>query len=147
MIESETAPTFRDAEPADADWIAGLLSDEGYPAGGSDVVRRLESFAEIGSPVRIAEVEGDRLGFVAIHVVPRFEHDDVLVRVIAMVVDPAVRSRGVGRALLAEVDRIAFEAGAAFVEVTAGHHRPDARRLFESVGYDAGPAAYLRKRP
>jgi GNAT superfamily N-acetyltransferase len=146
MIETEASPTFRDAEPADADWIAGLLSDEGYPAGGSDIVRRLERFAEIGSPVRIAELDGVSLGFVAVHLLPRFEHDDRLARVIAMVVDPAVRSRGVGRALLAEVDRLAADAGAAFVEVTAGHHRDDARRLFEAAGFDASLTTYLRKR-
>lgn len=145
-METDAAPTFRDAEPSDADWIAGLLSDEGYPAGGSDIVRRLERFAEIGSPVRVAEHEGDRLGFVAIHLAPRFEHDDFLARVIALVVDPSVRSRGIGRALLAEVDRIAADAGAAFVEVTAGHHRQDARRLFEAAGFDASLTTYLRKR-
>jgi len=36
--------------------------------------------------------------------------------------------------------------GAAFVELTAGHHRPDARHLYESLGYDATVAAYLRKK-
>jgi hypothetical protein len=30
--------------------------------------------------------------------------------------------------------------------VTAGHHRADARHLYESLGYDASVAAYLRKR-
>jgi GNAT superfamily N-acetyltransferase len=146
MTEIDAAPTFRDAEPDDADWIAGLLSDEGYPAGASDIVRRLERFAELGSPVRIAERDGERLGFVAVHLLPRFEHDDKVARVIAMVVDPAIRSRGVGRALLADVDRIAGDAGCAFVEVTAGHHRADARRLFEAAGFDAALTTYLRKR-
>ena len=37
--------------------------------------------------------------------------------------------------------------GVSFIEVTAGHHRPEARQLFESLGYDAGVTAYLRKRP
>ena len=86
------------------------------------------------------------IGFVAFHVLPRFEHDDVVVRVMALVVDAGARERGVGRGLLAEVDRIARDLGAAFVEVTAGHHRPDARRLYESVGYDGSLTAYLRKR-
>ncbi len=146
MTSLDAPLTFRDADPADADWIAGLLSDEGYPAGGSDVVRRLERFAEIGSSVRIAEQDGVPLGFIAVHFLPRFEHDDRVARVIAMVVDPAVRSRGVGRALLADVDRLAAEAGCAFVEVTAGHHREDARRLFEAAGFDASLTTYLRKR-
>jgi GNAT superfamily N-acetyltransferase len=146
MIETGSAPTFRDAEPADADWIAALLSDEGYPAGASDIVRRLERFAEMGSLVRVAEHDGERLGFIALHLLPRFEHDDSLARVIAMVVDPSIRSRGIGRALLAEVERIAADAGCAFVEVTAGHHRTDARRLFEAAGFDASLTTYLRKR-
>jgi hypothetical protein len=41
---------------------------------------------------------------------------------------------------------VAAELDAAFIEVTAGHHRPDARRLYESLGYDATVAAYLRKK-
>ena len=145
MTTPEAALTFRDADPSDADWIAGLLSDEGYPAGGSDIVRRLERFAEIGSCVRIAERDGTPLGFLALHLLPRFEQDDRLARVIAMVVDPGVRSRGIGRALLADVDRLAAEAGCAFVEVTAGHHRQDALRLFEAAGFDAALTTYLRK--
>ena len=60
--------------------------------------------------------------------------------------DPGVRDRGVGRMLLTEAERIGGEAGAAFSEITAGHHRPGARRLYESLGYDASVTAYLRKR-
>jgi len=41
---------------------------------------------------------------------------------------------------------VGHEVGAAFAEVTAGHHRADARRLFESLGYDAAVTTYLRKR-
>ena len=36
--------------------------------------------------------------------------------------------------------------GAAFIEITAGHHRPEARHLYESLGYDGSVAAYLRKK-
>jgi histone acetyltransferase (RNA polymerase elongator complex component) len=47
---------------------------------------------------------------------------------------------------MGEAERIGRELGAAYVEVTAGHHRPDARHLYEALGYDASVAAYLRKR-
>jgi hypothetical protein len=47
---------------------------------------------------------------------------------------------------MAEAEHFARERGAAFVEVTAGRHRPDARHLYESLGYDASVTAYLRKR-
>jgi len=145
MIE-RAALTFRDAGPDDAEWIAGLLSDEGYPAGATDIVRRLERYVERECPVRIAESGGERAGFVACQVIPRFEHDDSMVRVMALVVDPGVRGRGVGAALLAEVEEIAEGIDAAFLEVTSGHHRPAARRLFEAIGYDASLTTYLRKR-
>ena len=138
--------TLRPAAPADAVRIAELFTDEGYPVTPSAVETRLARFGGGESRVIVADAEGVVIGFVALHVLPRFEHDDVAVRVLALVVDGGARERGVGRGLLAEVDRIAGEVGAAFVEVTAGHHRPEARRLYESVGYDAALTAYLRKR-
>jgi hypothetical protein len=47
---------------------------------------------------------------------------------------------------MAEAEAIAVGIDAAFLEVTAGHHRPGARRLFEAAGYDASLTSYLRKR-
>ena len=112
----------------------------------SGVVARLERFSSAMSAVHVAEHEGEVLGFVAVHLVPRFEHDDRFARVVALVVEAGVRERGIGHLLLGEAERIARDAGAAFIEITAGHHRPEARRLYEAVGYDGSVAAYLRKR-
>jgi hypothetical protein len=36
--------------------------------------------------------------------------------------------------------------GAALIELTAYHHRPEARHLYESLGYDSTVTAYLRKK-
>jgi hypothetical protein len=47
---------------------------------------------------------------------------------------------------MAEAERVGREIGAAFIELTAGHHRPEARQLYESLGYDASVTAYLRKK-
>jgi hypothetical protein len=47
---------------------------------------------------------------------------------------------------MAEAERAGRELGAAFIEVTAGHHRPEAQRLYETLGYEANVTAYLRKR-
>jgi GNAT superfamily N-acetyltransferase len=142
----DTTVTLRRAEASDAEAIAALFTDEGYPTGPSDIIERLGRFASEHSQVIVAEHEGALLGFVAVHALPRFEHDDRIVRVLALVVDAGARERGVGHRLMGEAERIAAELGAAFVEVTAGHHRPDARRLYESLGYDATIAAYLRKK-
>jgi ribosomal protein S18 acetylase RimI-like enzyme len=143
---TDATVTIRPAAATDAEAIAALFTDEGYPAGPSDIVERLTRFSSEHSQVVVAEHEGVVLGFIAVHALPRFEHDDRILRVLALVVDAGARERGVGRRLMAEAERIAVELGAAFVEVTSGHHRPDARHLFESIGYDASIAAYLRKK-
>ena len=140
------APTIRRATTADAEAIATLFTDEGYPAGPSDIVERLERFSSDHSQVLVAEHDGVVLGFVALHALPRFEHDDRIVRMLALVVDAGARERGLGRALIAEAERVAGELGAAFIEITAAHHRPEARRLYETLGYDAAVTAYLRKK-
>ncbi len=137
---------FRRAGPEDAAAIATMFTDEGYPAGPSDIAARLQQFASDDAQVIVAEHDSVLLGFIAIHVLPRFEHDDWIVRIVALVVDAGARERGVGRALMAEAERIGRERGAAFIELTAGHHRPEARQLYESLGYDATVTAYLRKR-
>jgi len=129
----------RPASPADAEAIAALFTDEGYPSGPSDIVERLGRFDSEYSRVLVADHDGEVLGFVAVHALPRFEHSDRVIRVMALVVD-------VGRLLMEEAERLGREVGAAFSEVTAGHHRPDAKRLYEELGYDATVAAYLRKR-
>jgi ribosomal protein S18 acetylase RimI-like enzyme len=145
MVEPQ-ALTLRPATAADAERIAALFTEEGYPAGPSDIVGRLERFASPYSVVTVAEQGGEVLGFVAVHLLPRFEHDDRICRILALVVDAGVRERGVGHTLMAEAERIGREAGAAFIELTAAHHRPEARHLYEALGYDATVTAYLRKR-
>lgn len=145
MTDASTI-TLRPARPADAGAIAALFTDEGYPAGPSDIVTRLEHFGSPDSRVIVAEHDEAILGFIAVHAIPRFEHDDWILRILALVVDAGARERGVGRTLMAEAERIGAELGAAFVELTAGHHRPEARHLYESLGYDATVTAYLRKK-
>jgi GNAT superfamily N-acetyltransferase len=139
--------TLREATPADAERLAALLTDEGYPAGTTDLEGRLERFARPGAHVVVAEAADEVVGFIAFALIPRFENNGQFMRVIAIVVDPGVRERGIGRLLFAEAERVAVEAGAAFFEITAGHHRPEARQLYESLGYEAGVTTYLRKRP
>lgn len=145
MIERQSI-TLRTATDEDAERIASLFSDEGYPAGPSDIVERLARFASPHSRVVVADFEGEILGFIALHALPRFEQSDRAIRVMALVVEAGVRERGVGHLLMDEAERIGRELGAAFVEVTAGRHRPDAQHLYEALGYDASIAAYLRKR-
>ena len=86
MIERQSI-TLRTATDADADRIAALFTDEGYPAGPSDIVERLARFGSPHSRVVVADYEGEILGFIALHALPRFEHSDRVIRVMALVRD------------------------------------------------------------
>lgn len=138
--------TLRPASSLDADRIAGLLTDEGYPAGASDIAERLERFVGDRGTVIVADLDGEVLGFIAVARLPRFEHGDWIARIVALVVEAGVRERGLGHLLMEAAETWAAERDCAFIEVTAGHHRPEARHLYESLGYDPTATAYLRKR-
>lgn len=142
----EPEVVLRSARRDDAEAIAALFTEEGYPAGPSDIVERLERFDSPYSTVQVAEIGGEVVAFVAVHILPRFEHSDRIGRVLALVVDAGARERGLGHLLMTEAQRVSVAAGCAYLEVTAGHHRPEAQSLYESLGYEAGVTTYLRKR-
>jgi GNAT superfamily N-acetyltransferase len=145
-VIDRSAVILRPATVADAERIASLLTDEGYPAGASDIAERLTRFADDRGTVVVADLDGEVLGFVAVARLPRFEHADWIARVVALVVEAGVRERGLGHLLMEAAETWAAERDCAFVEVTAGHHRPEARHLYESLGYDPTATAYYRRR-
>src|SRR5206468_7102767 len=103
----------RAATPDDAERIAALFTDEGYPAGPSDIVERLSRFDSKYSQVLVADHGDEILGFVAVHALPRFEHSDRIVRIVALVVDAGVRERGIGRLLMEAAEPLGRDVGAA----------------------------------
>lgn len=52
-----------------------------------------------------------------------------------MYVSPAARGRGVARAILAELERTAVEAGYGRMVLETGHRQPEALALYRSAGY------------
>jgi GNAT superfamily N-acetyltransferase len=56
-----------------------------------------------------------------------------------MYVAPDARGRGVGRALLAELEELARDLGYVVARLDTGVHQPGARRMYEHEGYAAIP--------
>ena len=139
--------TIRAAAAADAERIASLFTDEGYPAGPSDIVDRL-SASRAGRaasswrsrPTRSSDSSHS-------HARTPVRARRWFIRVVAVVVDPGERERGHRKALIAEVERVARDEGAEFAR---GDGRPPSPGCASAVrvasGYDATVTAYLRKR-
>jgi GNAT superfamily N-acetyltransferase len=65
--------------------------------------------------------------------------DDGACEIKRMYVQPEARGRGVGRTLLAELERLARDLGYAVVRLDTGAKQPQAQRMYERAGYVAVP--------
>ena len=117
----------------DAEALAPLLDQLGYPAGVEDIRARL---AALKGDSQVLVAAGDRglSGFVAVAITRDFI---VGTRgmILGLVVADGLRSAGVGAELLAAAESWAFDRGAAAVGVRSNVIRERAHRFYERNGY------------
>jgi GNAT superfamily N-acetyltransferase len=125
--------------------LAALLGELGYPTGTEAVERRLGPLLEEPwSAVYLAQ-DGERvLGFTACLSLPLIHRDAPTCRLAALVVADGDRSRGIGAALVEQVERAARQWGCDRIEVTSGHDRPDAHRFYLREGFSAKPERFIK---
>jgi GNAT superfamily N-acetyltransferase len=128
--------TIRDAHAGDADAIGGLLGQLGYPAAADAVEARLERLAIVGDRVVVAEIGDVAVGFAHLHVSPAIEYDRPAAKLAALVVDERHRGRGVGRALVAEMEAEARTRGCELLFLTTAARRTDAHSFYAQVGLE-----------
>ena len=127
---------IRIARPRDAEAIAALLTELGYPQTRDEAAATLLAWAaEPQGEVLIAEASETAMGFAAVHRVPHFEPAGAFARVMALCVDARRRRAGIGRRLMAAVERWAVIHGCVEVEVTSLRSRDGAQRFYAALGY------------
>lgn len=126
--------TVRAAEPRDAEAIAALLGQLGYPVDGAAVAPRLERLGIVGDTVAVAELDGKVVGLAHLQVSPALEHDRPAAKVGALVVDDSSRRRGVGKALVAALEEEARSRGCGLFYLTTSEGRDDAHAFYEQMG-------------
>jgi GNAT superfamily N-acetyltransferase len=139
--------TIRDAQPEDAPGLARLLAELGYPDDEERVLARARALgAQPDSFLFVADEGGELAGLASATVIPLLHEDGAWCRLSALVVAEGHRRRGVARALVAEVERRALEAGCRYLEVTSGERpgREEAHAFYESLGLEQVSRRYLK---
>jgi len=128
--------TLRAATAADAEALASLSDQLGYPADASAIVRRLDGIAAHDAGVVLVAVgaQGAISGFA--HVQPRrLLIAEPFAELVALVVAEAARGQHVGSALLAAAEAWAREQGLVNMRVRSNVIRERAHGFYLREGY------------
>ena len=133
---------IRPLTPEDGPGVAALSGDLGYPTSPEEMAGRIAAvLGEPGHALFAAEGEdGTLIGWA--HVCARLLLIDTPSAFVeGLVVDPAARRRGVGRALMAVAEAWAGERGLLVARLRSGATRDDAHAFYRALGYHDGKAA------
>jgi ribosomal protein S18 acetylase RimI-like enzyme len=119
----------------DAQAVAVLAGELGYPSTTAQVARRLESLlGKDGEHALVAEDDGVVVGWTHVRAIACLENDPHA-EIWGLVVSERARSRGVGTALVAECERWARAQGVATLRLRSNVLRTRAHALYERLGY------------
>jgi GNAT superfamily N-acetyltransferase len=141
---SDSGTLIREATARDADAVARLLGELGYPATTAAVEARLERLAIVGDSVLVAEVDGEVAGLAHLQVTPAIQHDRPVAKIGALVVDASQRRSGIGRALVEAVEEDAQARNCVLLFVTTAERRDDAHAFYEGLGLERTGRRYGR---
>ena len=136
---------LRIAMVADADDVARLLSDLGYPCETEEAAERIDAIAgNDRQALVVARRDGAVVGLVALDFMYYLPLGTVTCRVTALVVTPLAQGLGIGRSLLKEAERRARSGGAARIELTSGSQRTEAHAFYRACGYSDGTVRFVK---
>ena len=139
---------IRAAEPADVAALEPLFAQWSHPLGPEDLASQVRRWRDTPSAeLRVAVIDGEIAGMVAIAAVPRLGEVGYAARLTGLVVGDHHRRRGVGRALVDDVTALARTWGCDRVELTSSRARDAAHAFYVALGYretSAEQARYVR---
>ena len=128
---------IRAATNSDAQAIADLLAELGYPVEPADLLLRLDRFTSVGNGrVLVAVADGVVRAFAAVEITYPIHHSKPVAHLSSFAVGRPARRQGIGRRLLGAVEQAARDAGCSDVVVTSAEHRADAHAFYPSAGWE-----------
>ena len=136
---------LRVAMPADADDVARLLTEMGYPCEIDEALERIGAILDNDRQVVVvARRDGAVCGLIALDFMYYLPLGTTTCRVNALVVTATVQGLGMGRALLKEAERRARVGGAARIELTSGAQRTEAHAFYRACGYKDSSVRFVK---
>jgi ribosomal protein S18 acetylase RimI-like enzyme len=130
------AMTLKPAREADAERVASLMTELGYPSTAEGVKDRLrDSLSRQTSCCLVAQADNEVIGMMSAELIPYFPTGSTICRVTSLVVSSQHRSLGVGEKLVAAATTFAREHGCSGMEVTSAERRVDAHRFYQRLGF------------
>ena len=137
---------LRSASPMDADDVAALLTELGYPCDRHEALERISSIIDNDRQVLVvARLAGVVSGLIALDFMYYLPLGTFTCRVTALVVTPEAQGRGLGRQLLREAERRARAGGAARIELASGSQRTDLHAFYQACGYSDGTVRFIKR--
>ena len=136
---------IRIATPSDAEALARMnAAFNGVSDSAEQIAARLAACAEIETAI-LAELDGQVGGFACVRVVPCVLYAEPYAELTELYVEPALRRRGLGRALIAYAEQLAHARGATDLLIMTGTDNAAAQALYRAAGYATYAVALNRK--
>lgn len=144
-VDARRPPEIRPVSKHDAEAVAMLLGELGYPCNSLESASRIERpSTHAGSGTLVACDDAAVIGLISFEDMYYFPSDSIVCRVTALVVSNEARRRGIARLLLEAVVQSADARGVSTVEVTTSTSRDDAHRFYEDCGFRKTSYRYVR---
>jgi ribosomal protein S18 acetylase RimI-like enzyme len=127
---------IRDLREEDAGALARLTTEfTGVETTPEEMRERLRRSRGVEHPI-LAELQGEAAGFASLRLTPYLGEEAPYAEVSEMFVSGRFRRQGVGRALMAELERRARAAGATSLNVLTAPDNEQALALYRAMGFE-----------
>jgi len=134
---------IRDAQVNDAEALAILATQLGYPCNASEIVERINPYLDNQEArILVATINGTVVGWISLNLIKHF-YTKPFMEISGFVVDEKERRKGIGKALISEAEKWTREKGYAVLRLKTNLKRKEAHIFYENNGFKKVKEQYV----